>query len=358
VGVTSIVGAQWGSEGKGVFVARIADQFRGAVRTGGPNAGHSFWHQERLYKMRSVPCAWVNQGCNLYIGAGAVVSPSTLSREIESLNRVQPVSVTIDPHAVVITHDDEAAEQALIAKVGSTAEGVGRARIRKIERSFDRSILAENHPWPAGIRVGPVSEELEALLITGGHIMLEGTQGSGLSLHHGQYPFVTSHDTNSATLFADAGIAPGWLSHSILVARTYPIRVAGNSGPMEGVETLWSHVPGAPAPETTTVTGRQRRIGRWAPQVFAAAVRLNKPCGIVLTFADYLDPSIAGTTSLADLTESAPVRDFVNKVEQEANVPVIAVGTGGARWELVETETCSHGTRWLGARPFGPRWFA
>ena len=102
----ALIGAQWGSEGKGVIAHLLADHFDAAVRVGGPNAGHSLYDHERLFVARSVPCIWTNPTARLYIGAGAVVNPDVLERELEETG----ASVTIDPVATMISEEHEHAE--------------------------------------------------------------------------------------------------------------------------------------------------------------------------------------------------------------------------------------------------------
>lgn len=337
--VTAIIGGGYGSEGKGVIAAKMAKQYQMAVRTGGPNAGHSFYHGDEKQVMRSVPCAWINPGCDLVIGPGAVVKRDLLIEEATRVGR----RVWLDRAAALIDHAAEAEEQGgLVDRVGSTAEGVGVTRIRRINRDPSKVTLAGQEAWPANVSITDTAAMVYDRLHDGARVMLEGTQGSGLSLYHGPWPYTTSADCNVAGFLSEAGIAPAWLAHTILVVRTFPIRVGGNSGPMVG-ELQWGDIAGAPTPETTTVTKRQRRIGEFDHAEFAKAIILNNPCAIVTTFLDYLDPAIAGTTRASDLAMSTPVRNFVNMVEATYGVPVIAGGTGGARWSVARLEQCAHG---------------
>jgi adenylosuccinate synthase len=155
-------------------------------------------------------------------------------------------------------------------------------------------------------------------------VLLEGTQGSGLSLTHGDWPYVTSTDTNAAQLLVDSGISPGRLSEVILVTRTFPIRVAGNSGPMHdeiSFEDLEQE------PEFTTVTKKMRRIGRFDWELFHKAVLLNGPWPMVaLTFLDYLFPEDKGVTTWNELSASA--HDFMEELEDKSKSSVILIGTG------------------------------
>lgn len=348
----ALVGAQWGSEGKGVIAGAIAHHFAAAVRTGGPNAGHSLYFERSLRKMRQVPCVWVNPEAELFIGAGAVVNVAVLDAELRSLP--ERVRVTIDPLAVLVAPEYEHAEAETIrATIGSTAEGVGEARVARLRR-IDARLTSQWDwsSWSGRVVVGDVAARIAAILADSGLVMLEGTQGSGLSLIHGtQYPYVTSADTNASGLAADAGIAPSDVGHVHLVARSFPIRVAGNSGPM-GDEMSWDWFVErglVEQPEQTTVTRKVRRIAAWHRGVFEKALLLNRPCGIWLTFGDYLDPSIKGQTSVID----GPALEFARSLEAEYGIPVLGIGTGPVTddrgvydWALARLASCAHGVEW------------
>lgn len=345
---TAIVGAQYGSEGKGAVVAALSHHFDGAVRTGGPNAGHSLWHEGRIYKMRQVPCTWIGHG-PLMLGAGATVDLEVLHEEILDTG-VDRSRVMIDRNAVIITERDRNSEaSSALTKMGSTLEGVGAARVKKIAREIDSvGVLARDYR----VLDGQVRTDVDTVQILwemlnrGSHILLEGTQGSGLSIHHGLWPHVTSNDTNVSQLLADAGVAPSWLGHTLMVARSYPIRVGGPSGPMPGGEISFDDIPGHVTPERTTVTKKVRRISQWEDRVFNRAVQLNNPCGIVLTFTDYLDPELRGTRSASDVMGSQPAREFIEMVEEMSRTPVVVAGTGGERFSMVPLRPCSHGKHW------------
>jgi len=333
VTVTAIVGGQFGSEGKGVLAARIAHRYDVAVRTGGPNAGHTFWHNGQVYKMRQIPCGWINPNCELILGAGAVVDPRVLRDEAKFVGRLP----FIDKQAVILQPEFREEELDIVATIGSTGEGVGIARIAKAARNGSAVLAGEEYPHSSIDTVPYLWHRLEK----GKEILLEGTQGSGLSLHHGIYPYVTSEDTNVAQLLANAGIAPDWLRHTLLVARTYPIRVGGPSGPLRG-EVDWGLIPGHVTPEQTTVTKRQRRIGRWDHDLFMRAVMLNEPCGIVLTFADYMDPDIREKESLNEWDDE--LRQLMYSIEKE--VPIVLIGVGGEQFTMIQHNRCAHGEIW------------
>lgn len=352
----ALIGGQWGSEGKGVIAARLAGRFDAAVRVGGPNAGHSLYFEERLYKMRSVPCAWVEDSCELYLGAGAALKPELLREELNALPWAR--QITVDPLAVIIKEEYEHAEQDIRRRIGSTSEGVGLARAARMRRDGSAQ-LAKDYDWRDDrVIVSRVAPALWSLLDDGAMVMLEGAQGSALSLLHGSYPHVTSADTNAAQLAADVGLAPWDITHVQLVLRTFPIRVAnppdGTSGPM-GEEIDWQELIDAGVveqPEQTTVTRKQRRIARFSWEFVDQAYRLNRPCGWWLMFGDYLDPAVKGRSSIVS---SPPVMSFVRELEARYKVPVLGVGTGPVKnpdgqvidWEVARWERrCLHRQGW------------
>lgn len=345
----ALVGAQWGSEGKGVIAHGLSKvhRFSAAVRVGGPNAGHSFFEGGKVYKMRSVPCSWVDPATVLVIGAGAVINPHTLLAELAA---IPSATVFVDRRAVLIDEEMEHAEAGIKESIGSTGEGVGQARIARIRRDGSAQ-LAEDYAWPTDrVQIVPDASILLDGALSSGDVMVEGTQGSGLSLFHGEYPYCTSTDTNVGGMLAEAGIAPARLGHTFLVARSFPIRVGGNSGPM-GTEMSWDWFVErgiVDAPERTTVTNKQRRIAVWSDDVFDTAVRLNAPCGIWLTFADYLDVSIRGETDGQKVFASPAIGPFVAGIEQDWGVPVLGFGTGGDGWRVAMRgkAICSHGESW------------
>jgi adenylosuccinate synthase len=291
--------------------------------------------------MRGVPCAWVS-GAELFIGAGAVLNADLLEKEMLSIDYDRPINV--DRHATIITHEHEHAERELVKAIGSTGEGVGQARIAKIKRDGS-ALLAKDHEFKSlTVAVTDTVSEITKLLKGGKMVMLEGTQGSGLSLHHGSYPHVTSSDTNASGMAAEAGIAPGYVTNVHLVARTHPIRVAGPSGPM-GKELDWTSVP-VQEPERTTVTNKVRRIAEWNDEQFARAVALNAPVGIWLTFADYIDPAVRGETNAAKVMASPAVREFVQRIEREHSVPVLGLGVGGDGFKVVHLSKDLTGADW------------
>jgi adenylosuccinate synthase len=167
-------------------------------------------------------------------------------------------------------------------------------------------------------------------------VLLEGTQGTALSLYHGHYPYVTSRDTTTAGCLAEAGIGPHRVRKVVLVARTYPIRVESPSGRTSGPmsqEITYEDVAarsGIPLEELRTtekgsVSSKQRRIGEFDWQLLQRAVELNSATDIALTFTDYLDARNREARRYEQLATET-IR-FVEEVERVAGVPVSLLTT-------------------------------
>lgn len=345
-----VVGGQFGSEAKGHVTAQLAARIEPAavVRVAGPNAGHTAVDPNTGNKiaLRQIPCAAVvDRQCDLLIAAGSEVDPEVLLEEIDLLEGMGiPVlrRLWVDPQATLLLpkHRGQEWGGGLQGRIGSTAKGIGAARADRIMRTAnlwaDVKDLAGGPSVPAEVReinVGPVLERA----LQGSDVIIEGTQGYGLGLHAGYYPYCTSSDARAVDFLAMVGISPwspGIDVEVYPVFRTFPIRVAGNSGPLLG-ETTWEalgeETGGHIQVEHTTVTQKPRRVGKWDAALAAAAMRANggpaegvvKP---VLTFFDYWFPEVAGTTSYQDFSDEA--LGALDKVESDLGQELFAVTTG------------------------------
>ena len=352
-GVTCLVGGQYGSEGKGVIVNFLANLYDVHVRTGAPNAGHSFYHKDVVYKMQSIPCGWTNPKALIVIGAGGLVNPDLFMKELMDVYAVDKSIVNrvmIDAQCGILDNCFHEAEGGIHGemhkRIGSTGEGVGPARVARINRDESEFRLMRNIPRGefynskhkidiVDFCVKGVAETLSNMIDNNKSVMLEGTQGSGLSLVHGHWPYVTSSDTNAAQMCADAGVSPMDVESVILTLRTFPIRVAGNSGPLYK-ETTWEEMSrrvGKNLCEQTTVTKKIRRVGEFDWEMAKQAVVLNRPTSIALTFADYISPESEGVTRYGEL--GTKVKAFIYDIENQLDVPVKLVSTGGPRWSVI-----------------------
>ncbi|MDP9067415.1 MAG: adenylosuccinate synthetase [Actinomycetota bacterium] len=339
VGLTSanvdvIVGGQYGSEGKGNVAFYLAPEYDLLVRVGGPNAGHKV-PLDPPVTHRSLPSGTLAAAeANLLIGPGAVLSVETLLKEIREAG-AEYGRLMIDPQAMIVSPEDVAAEEALVKSIGSTGQGVGEATARRIRNRKEGVLLAKD---VAELRpfIKSASEVLEDAMARGDRILLEGTQGTGLSLYHGEYPHVTSRDTTVAGCLAEAGIAPRNVRRVVMVCRTYPIRVASPKGETSGFiaqEITWKDVStrsGVPLEELDdvekgSVSLKQRRVGEFDWALFRKSVLLNGPSDIALTFADYLHIENRKARRFDQLRPET-IR-FIEELEYVSGCPVSLIST-------------------------------
>lgn len=303
--LTVLVGGQYGSEGKGAIAAKVANNYDIHVRVGSPNAGHTIYWSGVKHVMQSIPCGWVNPEATIVIGRGALLNMKQFMKELVHILTYYPnflERLAIDPEAGILDehfHQEEGGtEGEMHRRIGSTGEGVGPARIARLQRDPNKFRQFKDIAKEYGLEecmVVNTPKFLATAQDAGKNILIEGTQGSALSLLHSHWPYCTSIDTNAAGIISEVGIAPSRVTDVLMVCRTFPIRVHGNSGPMQG-EIEWSEIKdvhGCPiTPEKTTVTKKVRRIAKWDDDLFKQSCLLNAPTEIALTFADYVDPSL------------------------------------------------------------------
>ena len=226
--VDVIVGGQYGSEGKGNIASYLAKDYDYLVRVGGPNAGHKVFLNPEPYTFHQLPSGTKHSNAHLIIGPGAVINKITILREISECH-IDCDRLSIDPQAMIISDEDIENESDLKKDIASTKSGSGCALARKItNRGKDDVLLARN----ANDLKPYIRESLSVLdkaFLKGAKVLVEGTQGTALSLHHGFYPYVTSRDTTVAGCLAETGISPNRVRKVVMVCRTYPIRVQSPS---------------------------------------------------------------------------------------------------------------------------------
>jgi adenylosuccinate synthase len=330
--LVAVVGGQYGSEGKGAVCAALAARSGSltAIRTGGRNAGHTVYSDLGVrWTFSQVPSvAVVRRDAELVISAGSEVHVGTLEAEIAALDEAgyrASERTFVDWQASVNT--DEHADREgnygghLTKRLGSTGKGIGACRADRAMRTVD-------------LYMGDfdATEHLNQQYLGGGRTMLvEGSQGFALGQHAGYYPHCTSRDCRAVDELAAIGILPLVLPEIWVVLRTYPIRVAGDSGPLLG-ETSWgtlhrrSH--GYIDTEMTTVTKQVRRVGEWDGPLARRAVAANggEHCRIALQMFDYWYPDLAGADTVEDLDDLH--FDKIAQLEQELGAPIGMVGTG------------------------------
>lgn len=337
--VISVVGMQYGSEGKGAITSYLAPCASVGVRSGAANAGHTIYYDWQKFIMRQVPSVWINPLAKLVIGVGALISLEVLFEEIKMISQFFDLKgrLFIDRNAHVITDEQIAVEQKtdLAQRIGSTSaiagEGIGMAMADKILRK--ESCRQAKNVRQLRIYLADTVDLINTELDHDHIVLLEGTQGLGLSLEHGHFPYVTSRDTSATAIAASVGIATHKFDIEIIgVTRTYPIRVAGNSGPFgnDSKEISWEDVTKRAKAtelihEKTTVTGKTRRVATFSWSDFLKACKINRPTEIALTFADYLDWCFY---EKADISKSRNILNFIGRIEERSGVPVKLIKTG------------------------------
>lgn len=332
--VTIVVGGQYGSEGKGKTVAAISLLYDKPhiVRCGGPNSGHTIDWQGQDIVLRQVPAGIVNRSANLYLAAGSVVDEDVLLSELTQFN-IPRNSIMIDQRAILVCNEDIDSEiQAeIVREISSTCTGNGAALARRLMRD-QRTVFANGSSrLRDAASIGCVANELHRAIDRNDPIVIEGTQGFGLSLFHApQYPHVTSKDTTASGFVSEVGISPRDTSGIIMVVRTYPIRVGGNSGPLP-FETTWDEIRARrqisqDITEYTSVTRRVRRVAQFDFDMVKLAAQYNKPNAIALLGLDLLDTANTTARCYADLSYNT--KRFIRRVERTCNAPVFLFGTG------------------------------
>lgn len=321
-----LVGGQYGSEGKGAVVAHVANDYNVHIRVGSPNAGHTIYWNGEKHVMQSIPCGWINPNAMIIIGRGALINIKQFMKELGHILRYYPDftdRLFIDEEAGILDEKFHEAEGGthgeMHRRIGSTGEGVGPARVARINRDLNefrqfKHVAKELDLVNCMVKNTP--KMVAEMQDNGENILIEGTQGSGLSLLHSHYPYCTSIDTNVAGIISEVGIAPSRVTDVIMVLRTYPIRVAGNSGPMKN-EITWEELSSRMGidliPEKTTVTKKVRRIAEWDDDLFLQSCILNEPTQYALTFADYIDPSLYEVDDREKVLQSEPLKKFLQE---------------------------------------------
>jgi adenylosuccinate synthase len=326
--VSIVVGGQYGSEGKGKVAHFFAREMKAsfAVRCGGPNSGHTVIDEQGNARIfQQLPTAAILPDVKLAICSGSYIDLDILLKEINETS-LDTGRLFIDGDSVIITEElkNREAKSGLVDRIGSTGSGTGAAvaaRINREESLLFAKDLPELKPF-----VTHVSEMLRNALDQKKRIIIEGTQGFGLSpLHARHYPYTTSRDTTAAAFLSETGLSPLDVDDVILTIRAFPIRVAGNSGPLTD-EINWQTVTeegghSQPVEERTSVTKHVRRVARFTPEIIRLAITVNRPTTIVLNHLDYL-------CSPKSEKQYEIINNFVNFIESSIKYRIKYLGFG------------------------------
>ena len=331
----TVIGAQWGDEGKGKIVDWLSARADVVVRfQGGHNAGHTLVVGDQVYKLSLLPSGIV-RGTLSVIGNGVVLDPWHLRDEVAKLEG-QGVTITPETFQIAETcplilpfHRDldglreDASGQ---GKIGTTRRGIGPAYEDKVGRrairvcdlahldrlgpQLDR-LMAHHDALRAGFGVAPIDrDQLMAELAEiapvvlpfarpvwltlaearsrGRRILFEGAQGVLLDVDHGTYPFVTSSNTVAGTAASGSGLGPSAAGFVLGIVKAYTTRVGSGPFPTE-LEDETGERLGVRGHEFGTVTGRKRRCGWFDAVLVRQAAAVSGVTGIALTKLDVLD---------------------------------------------------------------------
>lgn len=331
----TVIGSQWGDEGKGKIVDWLAERADVVVRfQGGHNAGHTLVVGDQTYKLSLLPSGIV-RGTLSIIGNGVVFDPWHFKAEVEKL---RGQGVTITPQNLAIAEQcplilpmhrdlDGLREDSMGAgKIGTTRRGIGPAyedkvgrralrvcdlaHLDKIGPQLDR-LLAHHNALRAGFNaepvdataliaaladiaphvtpfVQPVWKRLAEARTSRARILFEGAQGVLLDVDHGTYPFVTSSNVVAGQAAAGSGLGPGAMGNVLGITKAYTTRVGSGPFPTEQDNAIGERL-GTAGHEFGTVTGRKRRCGWFDAILVRQAIATSGITGMALTKLDVLD---------------------------------------------------------------------
>jgi adenylosuccinate synthase len=335
MGNVTVIGGQWGDEGKGKVIDWLADRADVVVRfQGGNNAGHTIVVGDKTYKLSLLPSGVV-QGKLSIIGNGVVVDPWSLMDEI---GRARAQGLEVTPDVLVLADNatvilplhrdlDQAREaRAGAGKIGTTGRGIGPAYEDKVGRRAIRfadlsdrealetkieRLLAHHGALRAGLGLSPVTPAdilaqlaeitpqvapfvkpawriLGDQIRAGRRVLFEGAQATLLDVDHGTYPYVTSSNTVAGQVAAGSGVGPQAGGYVLGIVKAYTTRVGEGPFPTELHDEIGARL-GERGHEFGTVTGRPRRCGWFDAALVRQSVRVGGVEGIVLTKLDVLD---------------------------------------------------------------------
>ncbi len=311
LGNTSVVGLQWGDEGKGKIVDLLTEHFDLVVRyAGGANAGHTVRIGEEKFALHLMPSGILRPGVLNIIGPGVALDLEILATEIDGLRKRgvainDNLLISLRAHLVMPYHkkQDRLAEARLgdARKIGTTAKGIGpcyadkalrttalrvtdlcypsdfRAKLGEIVAERNKafaSLYDDAEPLDAKAladewlgyaeRLRPHFEDTTSVLndaiADGKRILFEGAQGSLLDITHGTFPFVTSSTCTAAGVAAGAGVPPSAVQSYVGVVKAYCTRVGSGPFPTEQADATGDLIRER-GHEYGTTTGRPRRCG-------------------------------------------------------------------------------------------------
>ena len=361
----SLLGLQWGDEGKGKVVDLLSKDIDAAVRyQGGHNAGHTLIIDGKEVVFHLLPSSICHKNIKCFLGRGVVISLEALFSEIDDAFEfigdlkdrlvVSNAACLIQPYHKKIDQLRERSRSG--TKIGTTGRGigpayedrVGRRSIRvadlydpkalkvKLEEALDiynflikrhdeaqqedlNELLDENLKQAERLKpfVGNVIAELKAFQESNKTILFEGAQGALLDYSLGTYPFVTSSNSSLGGIASGAGISATSIDYSLGICKAYTTRVGEGPFPTELNDEIGSYLA-EKGGEVGATTGRPRRCGWLDAVLLSHTVYLNGINGICLTKIDVLDglekikicSDYSSSLSREDILESLALNDI------------------------------------------------
>jgi adenylosuccinate synthase len=306
MGVTILVGSQWGDEGKGKIVDLLSENYDIVARyQGGANAGHTVEIGDKKYVLHLIPSGILRDSCICVIGNGVVIDPVALLDEIALLEKLGisvegRLFISHNAHLIMPYHKLlDSINESGDSKLGTTGKGIGPCYIDKYARKgirivdlLNRKVLEEkirlnlkekNNLFTTMYRhegldveqiiktylefdikidkyIKDVPVYLNNAIIEGKSILLEGAQGALLDVDHGSYPFVTSSNPTSGGACTGTGIPPNKIDSIVGIVKAYTTRVGMGPFPTELLDSDGELLRSAGS-EFGATTGRPRRCG-------------------------------------------------------------------------------------------------
>jgi len=317
--VTTIIGAQWGDEGKGKVTDYLAEDCKVVARSqGGNNAGHTIVVDGKKHKLHLLPSGILRKDIISVIGNGVVVNPDVLLKELENLDGERGQLLISDRAHVIMPYHKllDGGEESSKGKsmIGTTGNGIGpcysdkasRIGIRmgdildediiieRLEKALPRNQALLDHygiknaltidslldlcrKWKdeLGEYITDTSLLVSKHIDNGDNVLLEGAQGVHIDIEYGTYPFVTSSSPTTAGAALGSGIAPSKITDVVGVTKAYLTRVGSGPFPTE-LEDEVGEIIREKGQEFGTTTGRPRRCG-WLDLVMLELS--NRICG-------------------------------------------------------------------------------
>ena len=332
----TVIGAQWGDEGKGKIVDWLSNQADIVLRfQGGNNAGHTIVVNKKKIALSLIPSGIIRKNTVYIIGNGVVVNPIALLDEIDKLKKfglkISPKNLVLSENATIIfsfhRNIDKIRENRKGPnKIGTTGRGIGPAYEDKVGRrairfgdlknqkfleekvrnildyhniilsglkskllTFDE-IISEINTFKNKIfkyvqRTSPILNKARA---EGKKILFEGAQGILLDIDHGTYPFVTSSNTLPSSASSGSGVSIKQIGFILGIVKAYTTRVGSGPFPSELKCDIGKKL-GTIGNEFGTVTGRERRCGWFDAVIVKHSIEVSGMDGIALTKLDVLD---------------------------------------------------------------------